>query len=206
MKRLGPPLLLGAALLAACSPVPRRAAEDPEAARAYAERASRLASVDRWEIDGRLAITDGHDGGSGSLTWIRNGESTVMRFRGAFGRGSWELRADPEEARLVLADGDTHTAAELAELVRTQVGWRVPVEALAWWVRGLAAGSDVTARQLDEAGRLTRLEQSGWIVEFGGYRDDHPAGLPGRVVARRDEYAVKLAIRDWRLDGPDGAR
>ncbi len=192
-------LLAAVTLVAACSPMSRRATEDPAAAEAYVQRAAALSGETRWLLDGRLAISDGEDGGGGSLVWFQDREQTRMRFRGTLGRGSWQLQADARGAELEMADGRRYAAATLADLVEAHVGWRVPVDALSWWVRGLASGHRWDSRDLDDAGHLIRLSQSGWQVEFHSYRDSGLAAMPSRLVARRDAYVVKLAVRDWRF-------
>ena len=202
MSRLGWTLLvLAGALAGACSPAAKRMAEDPAAVRAYEARFHRLAPMEKWEIKGRLAITDGTEGGSGALVWVQDGEQTRMEFRGTLGQGNWRLESDGRSARLELGNGQRFEAASVAELVAAQAGWNVPVDALSWWVRGLAAQSAWEERRLDSAGRLMRLRQAGWEVDFGSYREQHAASLPSRLTARRGEQAVKLVVREWLLGG-----
>lgn len=204
MKRSAVALLFVAgSLVTACSPLARRAVEDPAAVRAYEARHAALAAIDRWEITGRLAITDGAEGGSGALNWVQQPHSTRMSFRGALGQGHWELESNPQGAILRLADGSVYQAPDVAALVAAHVGWNVPVDALAWWVRGLAAGDSWDERRLDEAGRMQRLRESGWVVDFDRYRDDEGTAVPSRLTARHGDYAVKLVVREWRLGGTE---
>lgn len=192
-------LLAVTGIVAACAPVPERPGAD--AIRAYEARSQVLTGLDHWKITGRLAITDGEQGGSGALTWLQDGDRTHMTFRGTFGQGSWMLEADSAGARLQLGDGSEFVAPDVATLVQAQVGWQVPVEALHWWVRGMAANGAWEERRLDDAGRLVRLQQSGWDVEFDDYREQAPVWLPSRLFASRGDYAVKLVVRDWDLQG-----
>jgi outer membrane lipoprotein LolB len=194
-------LVLAGGLAGACSPLPQRVSEDPAAAQAYEARSLVLAPIDQWKIRGRLAITDGEEGGSGALIWIENGGGTRMSFRGTLGQGSWLLEADGHGARLQLADGREYMAGDVAELVQAHVGWKVPVDALSWWVRGLSANGSWQERRLDEAGRITHLQQAGWEVEFGTYREHEALWLPARLTARRGSYTVKLAVREWTIGG-----
>jgi outer membrane lipoprotein LolB len=83
------------------------------------------------------------------------------------------------------------------------MGWPIPVEALQWWVRGLAAPGIVEDEQLDSQGLLTSLDQLGWRVEFNRYDSKAGVALPVRLDARRDNYRVKLAIGRWQLDTGD---
>jgi len=133
------------------------------------------------------------------LAWAHDGQTTRMSFRGTLGRGAWQLLADSSGARLELADGTVEYAASIAELVWNQVGWKVPVEALSWWVKGLAHPDPWQTRVLDEEGRLKSLQQFGWEVDFDKYGEPSNYWLPSKLTARRGDYRVKMAVRKWRL-------
>lgn len=167
----------------------------------YEERAARLGLQDSWALEGRLAISDDSDGGSGFLSWQQQPGVSRMDFHGALGRGAWRLLAGVNGAELEFADGRRYRADSIDELVRHQVGWQVPVEALAWWVRGLAAPGDPQQRVLDEEGRLSLLQQDGWQIEFGRYGMFDGEAMPARMTARQRDRTVKLAIRKWDLSG-----
>ena len=188
---------LALVVLAGCSPAPVRSTDNPAFVSAYQARFLQLQEISDWTVLGKLAISDGTEGGSGSLSWHHHPGETRMSFRGTLGKGAWRLEANPAEARLELADGSVHTARTVAQLVLNQVGWKVPVDALAWWVKGLAQPGDWELRELDEQGRITTLRQFGWDVEFGAYTDQQDQWLPSRLTARRGDYLVKLAVRRW---------
>jgi outer membrane lipoprotein LolB len=190
-------------LLAACAAIPPT--EEAQYARAplYEQRFAHLSQVDDWALEGRLAINDSNDGGSGQLRWRQRDGSSRMDFHGALGRGAWRLQADPQGAELEFADGRIHRAGSVDALVRAEVGWQVPVESLAWWIRGLAAPGPFQRRVLDEEGRLSELHQDGWNIEFGRYGQVGEVTMPMRMTARQDERTVKLAVRKWQLATPD---
>lgn len=192
-------------LLAACATAPPLDSEQRLRAPLYEQRLARLEPIGSWSLEGRLAVRDEADGGSGSLRWQQDGGSSRMDFHGALGRGAWRLVADPGGAELAFADGALHRAESIDALVHGQIGWAVPVESLAWWVRGLAAPGKVQGRRLDEEGRLSELRQDGWRVEFGRYGEvAGPGGgiaMPLRMTARQADRTVKLAIRSWELAG-----
>jgi outer membrane lipoprotein LolB len=191
------------ALLPGCSAI--RPVDGEQAARQplYDQRVARLEQQDSWSLEGRLAVSDEKDGGSGYLSWRQQGASSRMDFHGVLGRGAWRLFADPDGAELEFADGTQYRADTIDALVRGQVGWQVPVETLAWWVRGLAAPGKYKSRLLDEEGRLSQLEQDGWSIEFGRYGAVEDVTMPLRMTARQDDRTVKLAIRKWELPSAD---
>jgi outer membrane lipoprotein LolB len=185
---------------AGCSSIQVPPSENPAAKQAYETRLGQLQSLDHWSLKGRLAISSGKDGGSGQLSWKRADQLTLMSFRGTFGKGAWQLRADETGARLELADGSVHLADSVNELVLQHVGWKVPVEALAWWVKGLASPGKWDSRSLDEQGHLNQLKQLGWDVEFAQYHAEQGPWLPTKLTARQGDYRVKMVIAEWQLE------
>jgi len=196
-------LLLAAAVsqLPGCGAM--RPLDDEQASRLplYEQRAARLALRESWALEGRLAVSDDRDGGSGVLSWRQQPGNSRMDFHGALGRGAWRLLAGHEGAELVFADGRRYSAGSIDDLVRGQIGWNVPLEALAWWVRGLAAPGKLQHRVLDEEGRLSLLQQDGWNIEFSRYGTVDGEAMPGKMTARQEDRTVKLAIRKWELSG-----
>jgi outer membrane lipoprotein LolB len=186
-------------LLQACATAPPPRVADAELERGYAERRDRLQSVERWTVDGRIAVKNGGDGGSGSLRWQTAPDRTRLDFHGALGRGAWRLEAAPGTAVLTLADGSEYRAGSVDELVVAQIGWRVPVSEMSWWIRGLAAPGRGAQRTLGDGGILLALRQSDWTIEFDRYRRHAGEWMPGLVVAWRGEHRVKFAARDWTL-------
>jgi outer membrane lipoprotein LolB len=192
-----------ATLLTACATRPPAGTGQVERESLYLQRLARLENVDAWALDGRLAISDEKDGGSGSFKWQRDATSSRMDFHGALGRGAWRLRADANGAELDFADGTTYVGESVEMLVHEQVGWAVPVEPLRWWVRGLVAPGAVQQRTLDPDGTLSTLQQDGWAIEYGRYADVGDVAMPVRMTARQADRTVKIAVRKWRLSSQD---
>lgn len=191
-------------LITACSTIPSGELDRVERAVLYKVKAGVLQQSDRWALTGRLAINDGKDGGSGRLNWKKQGLSSSMNFRGTLGRGAWQLNASEDDAVLEWADGEIHRADSVDELIAQQLGWTIPVAALAWWVRGLIAPGDWDMRELDEHGNLEKLSQSGWSIEYGRYRDTGSVSMPVKLTARRRAYTVKFAIKEWEIETGKG--
>ena len=164
---------------------------------AYSDRAEKLSEVTAWGFVGKISLDDGERGGSGRLEWNVEQQNSVLDFYGAMGRGAWHLETGPEGALLREANGFEQTAPGINALIQDRMGWPIPVDALQWWVRGLAApgGSDI--EELDSEGLLEHLEQFGWSVYFNRYSSEAGVALPVRLDARRGDYRVKLAIGRW---------
>lgn len=166
----------------------------------YDARSAKLTAISHWSLTGKISLDDGDQGGSGKLRWDVNADQSEMGFRGAMGSGAWNLQMGPQGASLKLADGTEQSAADVRDLIWEHVGWPVPLEALQWWARGLAAPGVAEKEQFGPGDLLVSLRQFGWDVQFSRYESVAGIELPVRLKATRDNYRVKLAISRWRMD------
>ena len=184
-------------VLGACSGVPVKESGSVER-EAYEVRAQKLATITDWGFVGRISLDDGDEGGSGKLRWDVRADHSELDFHGAMGRGAWNLKVDPDKAVLREANGAVNSAADVNQVVRDRIGWHLPVNALQWWVRGMAAPGEIEDEQFDDGGLLVSLDQFGWSVDFSRYDSRDALALPIKLNATRENYRVKLAISRWR--------
>ena len=198
-------VLAALVVIQGCSSIPSTAVtEDPDWLARYEARSAAITAEPGWAFEGRLAVSDQNDGGSGHLRWREEPGMLRLDFHGAMGRGAWRLQSGPGGAELELATGELYAAATVEELVREQLGWHVPAVSLAWWVRGVQAPGTVGKRVPGPDGTLSELEQDGWRIEYGRYRDVGGILLPLKMTARQQDRAVKLAVREWTIGNDDG--
>ena len=192
-------LILLLVVLNACTTTPIKEF-GPGKEAAYQARAETLESIQKWSFVGKLSLDDGEQGGSGRLQWdVRSGTSD-LDFHGAMGRGAWRLQIGPDSAILTEADGSERRAAGVNALIQDRMGWPIPVDALQWWVRGLAAPGTIEDEVLSPDGRLLKLVQFGWSVDFKRYDSATGLNMPVRLEAAQGSYRVKLAIGRWQMD------
>lgn len=171
----------------------------PDNETAYQQRAEKLGVIGSWKLAGKISLDDGDHGGSGRLQWDVKPDRSEFDFHGAMGRGAWHLQIGPEVAVLKEANGVERTAPDVDSLIQAKLGWQVPIDALHWWVRGLAAPGASENLELDPDGLLLSLDQFGWKVSFSRYGSASGIDLPKRLSATRDNYRVKLAVSRWQL-------
>lgn len=203
-------LWLAAALLAGCASLPPPAPEgSPEAL--YALREASLAPLTAWELRGRVALRAPGEGWQAGLRWVHEEAGQSLDLTGPFGGGHLRLTADRAGARLTDSSQRVYHAADATELLAETTGWRVPLEGLDHWVRGLPAPAAPARRELDARGRLKRLAQLGWNIEYLAYGEFDGRELPSRLYLSRDlppeaavgpedaRLEVRLAIQSWTL-------
>jgi outer membrane lipoprotein LolB len=196
-------LAIGFAALAGCAVAPVRTPPLPPAEQAAAvarqqAREAALAAMPDWHLEGRVALTNGTRGGSGRLEWTQRGPAFEVVLSAPVTRQGWRLAGGPGDARLEGLEGGTRHGADAAALLREATGWEIPVAALSRWVRGARAPGGDARLAFSADGRLARLEQDGWTLDYADWRPQ--AGgieLPMRVTASRDPARVRLVVDAW---------
>jgi outer membrane lipoprotein LolB len=201
---LGAVLAAGFAL-AGCAVAPLRTPLPPlspsrqaAAVAAQEAREATLASMPDWHLDGRVALTHGSRGGSGRLEWTQRGPGFEVVLSAPVTRQGWRLAGTAGDAVLEGLDGGPRHGPDAAALLREATGWEIPVEALSRWVRGARAAGSEARLEFSADGRLSRLEQDGWTLDYADWRAQ--AGgieLPMRVTASRDPARVRLVVNAW---------
>ncbi len=159
-----------------------------------------VAALDRWQVNGRLALSNGRDGGSGDLEWVHSPYSDELRFHSALGQGSWRLLIGTEGATLVQADGTSLQADSIEALIDQHLEWNIPVSLLLDWIRGIPDETVVQAIDLDLEGRIREMVQQDWSIAYGGYYQIDGLELPRKITVNRDGNRVRLLIRQWTID------
>lgn len=202
--------VLCAALLSACVARPVRNVLPPIAGSPETHQSQReagLATKTHWSLQGRVALSNGRDGGSGRIDWSQDAARYAVSLSAPITRQSWRLSGDDQGAQLEGLEGGTRVGADPAELLREATRWEIPVTALSSWVRGLRAAADHGPAQLQFGtdGRLSRIEQGGWTIDYSGWQAG-AAGveLPNRLNARRGDASVRLVIDSWGSDSSTG--
>lgn len=186
--------VLGLALLVACA-APTRRSPDAVALDAQARREAALADQSEWRLSGRIAVSDGKDGGSGRIEWRQRGEDFVIDLRAPVSRQAWRLSGSAAGARLDGLEGGPREDADAQALLQREVGWSLPLDDLVAWARG-ARGKGAAQVEFDPEGRPARIEQHGWVVEYRAWGGGDPV-LPRKVFAASGERRVRLIVERW---------
>lgn len=212
---------LGLIALAGCQSVPMAgpaaaeavvgSASASPAAIAHRERIARLGLTDGdcaapdWTMTGRVALSNGKNGGSGRLEWSQAGGKVRIGLSAPVTRQGWVLELDASGATLQgVPDGPVH-GRDAGALLRERTGWDIPVAGLGCWVRGAwaseAAFGDASIGY-GRDGQVQRIEQAGWTIEYTDWQPDAVSGveLPGRITALRAEDRVRLVVDRWNAE------
>ncbi len=190
-------LLMIVLALAACVPPPVRRAPDAALLQAQAAREAALANHPDWVLSGRIAISNGKDGGSGRIDWKQHGTDFDVRLSAPVTRQSWRLVRAGASVRLEGLEGGTIEGTDAQALLYQALGWLVPVDALASWARGARANGDAAQLQFGADGLPSVLIEDDWSVEYRAWEPGADPPRPKKVFASQGDSKVRLSVDSW---------
>lgn len=183
-------IVLGIA--AGCASVPRPSAPIP----------ADLRDLDRWQARGRLGVSSGEGGGSGSFIWQQRNDFADVQIRGPVGLGSVRLQVKGDDqnpsVRLETSTGQVLESAAAWSELEARLGAPVPAGRLRYWMLGLAAPGEHRWSEPTSDGETT-LEQDGWRIDYQRFSNDAGARVPIRIRATRGGARVRIVIDQWHL-------
>ncbi len=192
-------LLAAAWVLTGCQtgPQPKHAADPLGAWRAHEMR---MAEVDKWRITGRIAILTEEQAWNASIRWVQDGDRFRIRLTAPLGQGSIELKGRPGEVELRDQDNVVYHAINAEDLLFDTLGWRIPLNGLRFWVRGIPEPNDqMQDVVIDPTGRLKKLSQLGWLVEILRYRGLGGQIVPDKLFMKTNRFSTRLIINHWQV-------
>lgn len=186
-------LLTLLALLAGCTTLPSRP---------IAPLPADLHDLQRWQARGRLGVSGGDSGGSGSFAWQQRGDRADVQIRGPVGLGSVQLQLRGQGQRPALklqtADGRALESDAAWHELEARLGAPLPAGKLRYWMLGLAAPGPHRWHEQSPEGVVT-LEQDGWRIDYQRYTDDPGARVPVKMRATSGDARVRIVVDQWRL-------
>lgn len=185
-------------MLGACSNLHQRETlEFGGDASAWQTHRKAVTPLDSWTLQGKLGVRAPTESGSGTVLWLHQQEQYDIRLSGPLGRGATRIQGNDHGVTLDIAGQPPVSASSAEALLEQQVGWRLPVEHLLWWVRGLPAPGSPSRLQLNPDSQLARLAQAGWTVEYSRYQQIDGVQLPQRLQLSGYDMLLTLVITRW---------
>jgi outer membrane lipoprotein LolB len=179
---------IGAWLLAACAGTsPDGAAPGPAA---YVDTP--------FTATGRLSARHGREAVAVHFEWSHRPPRDELAVTTPLGQTVAELSGDAAQPRVEVrtADGRTAEAADWSSLTEQALGFPLPVEGLAAWIRGAPHPGAGYARETDREGRVALLRQDGWEIVYD--YPDAAARAPLRLRITYPEFEIRVVVDEWR--------
>lgn len=185
------------ALLAGCKTAPPAAVPGPGADAPWPQQRATLEKLDRYALDGRVAVAANGQGFSASLHYEQLPGGSHLALDGPLGLGGLRVVLDGEDVEITTSRGEKLDGdAARAELER-RLGFALPLGELRWWLLGIPAPGDVSINQDDGSGEIHGFTQSGWQVSIGTRAAGLGFSLPQRITVEREGARLKLLVERW---------
>src|SRR5687767_7278025 len=131
--------LLSTWLLASCTTVQPPKELPKNQSVTWDNRVGVLSNIQKWNLKGLISIRSSAKNNSWSANWQwqQARKTYTISLFGPMGSGSVILNGTPGQVTLDTSDGKQFTAPSAEDLLAQQLGWRLPVSHLYYWVRGL---------------------------------------------------------------------
>lgn len=179
--------------LTGCATAPAPLPDSP-----WLQRSQRLGALDDWSATGKIALRNGEQSESASLSWEQRQSDTTVQLSGPLGLQATELRSDGRT--LAVSQGESLRLFDLStpDVMAQETGWDLPLAALPHWLKGIPAPTpppDV----LDIADDLLQtLQQAGWRIRYERYQQVGVYFLPTRLTLESGATRAKVIIQHWR--------
>lgn len=175
------------AALSACRTVPPPAPViGPGADAPWPEQRALLQTFDRYNLNGRVAVSANGQGFTASLRYEQRPGESRLSLDGPLGIGGLRVALDGEELAVETSRGEKLDGAAAREELERRMGFPLPLAELRWWLLGIPApGGDATMRMDMASKEITRFVQRGWSVTIEKRMPSLGFALPQRLNAER---------------------
>lgn len=157
-------------------------------------RAPAAEAIFSLELQGRIALRYGDEGGSARITWRHSDSADDMLVTSALGQGIARITRENGDIRLVTSDGKEHRAADAEALTEAVLGWRLPLSGLPDWVQGRPSAGRPAQLRRDDGGRVTAIEQDAWRIEYPAWEGNRPTRINLRHGGDGGKGALEIRL------------
>ena len=182
-------------MLAACATT--RPGTDLPDISSWEARNAVLSNIREWEFKGRIAVKAGEDGFNGKFNWTQLDDRYTATVGGPLGMGTVRIEGGNNSVVLTDKDGVQTVLTDIEGELRYRYGWTIPVASLRYWALGIPDPTTTAHTEFDDAGRLVKLEQSGWTVEISRYREGGGQEMPRILSATNPDTRVRMVVDRW---------
>lgn len=167
-----------------------------------AQHQANLALIREFSLDGRIGVQADGRGFSGEMHWQHSHQYNNIELYSPLGSKVAGIENNADGVTLTSSDGNTVTSSDVESLTEQTMGWRLPARYLEDWVLGRATDAPIDSATWDESGRLNKLNQDGWEIQYAAYQDSNGYQLPSKLNLRNAKLTLKLVIDHWQTVMP----
>jgi outer membrane lipoprotein LolB len=167
----------------------------------WQQRQVAMNRMQSWSMSGRSALRFKADAWTFGLNWVqRNRQQYSLQIKHPItGTIIGILDQTPGSATLK-SRGKVSTGPDAERLLQQQLGVKMPVNGMPYWIRGVMAPQYPVGQVTFIAnGRPKQIIQAGWVIEYANYKGAGVNALPTRINISRTQEKVNVRIlaKQW---------
>jgi outer membrane lipoprotein LolB len=152
-----------------------------------------------WTLQGRIGIKSDEQSLSGQIHWQHRADRDEVLMTSPLGQGVARIERNSDGVILEVPNQPARHAPDAESLTREALGYGLPVSGLTWWMQASPAPGSPFEATYDAAGRIARLKQDGWVIDYLQYSADAPR-RPRKVELAREDLVIRLVADDWQSE------
>jgi|SRR3989339_942219 len=164
-------------------------------------RQKNLSALTNWAITGEMSIEDKTQAVMVDYQWQQKGLDYQIHLNSPMNFVSAKIIGKRGGAvQLWRSKTQVFTAISPEVLLEQQLGWRVPISYLFYWIRGIPAPArplNHLQTKYDDSGHLIFLDQQNWQVNFSDYISIGKVDLPKQIDLNYPSLHVRIVINKW---------
>lgn len=162
-----------------------------------------LAGLKRWRLEGRIAVQTPDDAWQASLAWDHDGRQDRLRVFGPLNQGTVSIVLQDDLILINQGDGNERISRDPDALLKEKLGFSIPLRSLRYWVLGVSAPGEASVEMEQYPdGRLKRLKQAEWSLDYERYRLWDRFMLPQKMLIQGRTLRLKLFADEWVIGDP----
>lgn len=155
-------------------------------------------NIEQFALTGRLGVTTNPKGFSGRVAWQHMPEKDNIDVFSPLGGKVANIIKTNEEVVLTNSKDEHIAAPDTETLTEETLGFRLPLNGLSYWAIGRPSNTGLVEYVTwDENGRISRLKQNGWDIQYQDYEINEGYFLPKKIVLITNELIIKLIVEKW---------
>lgn len=181
-------VVLMLALLVSCADLPKKQEKIFDL-----NNQSELYGKEVWSFEGRLAVVAEKDSFSATIKWLHAKDEDTIELSGPFGQGRTIIRFNAYQVYLDDGGEVRQYYGDVDKLVSEQLGVKVPVSALKFWLLGLVKPGD------DYVERDKGFIQLEWLIHYPQMQQVGLLDMPRKIRVTKQKTKLKLIIDQWSI-------
>ncbi len=190
-------VLVALGMLAGCRTAPPAAIVGPGADAPWPQQRAALEKLERYGLNGRVAVAANGQGFSANLRYQQMPRSSNLSLDGPLGIGGLRVVLEGEDLGIATSRGEKLDGDAARAELEHRLGFALPLAELRWWLLGIPAPGDAAVNQDVGTGEIHDFTQGGWRVSINSRAAGLGFSLPQRLTAERDGARLKLMVEHW---------